>query len=128
METIALVASTLLLITMLFQLALAAGAPWGSAAWGGRKPGVLTPGLRSASAFAGLVVYPWITLLVMDAGRLVDLNLVDRSAGAVILWVLTGLFGLGALANAASPSKVEKFWAPVAGGIALCCGILAAGI
>ncbi len=124
----ALVASALLLITMVFQLALAAGAPWGSAAWGGRKPGVLTPGMRVASAFAGLVVYPWITLLVLDAGQLADLNLVDRSAGVAILWVLTGLFGLGAVANLASPSKVEKIWAPVAAGIALCCGLLAASL
>lgn len=128
MEVIALVASLLLMLISVFQLALAAGAPWGSAAWGGRHSGVLPRRLRWASGIAGLIVYPWITLLVVDAGQLVDLNLVDRDSRAVILWVLTGLFSLGALANLASRSRIERLWAPVAAGVAVCCGILAYGL
>ena len=38
-----------------FQIALAAGAPWGAAAWGGASPGVLPRGLRVSSAGSGLV-------------------------------------------------------------------------
>lgn len=128
MQALALIASLLLLVTLVFQLALAVGAPWGSAAWGGRHPGVLPPRLRWASAFAGLIVYPWITVLVVDAGELIELNLVDRDTGVTILWVLTGLFSLGALANLASRSRIEKLWTPVAAGIAVCCGLLAAGL
>ncbi len=128
MKAVALVASALLAIVTTFQLALAAGAPWAAAAWGGRHQGVLPPRLRLASAFAGLVVYPWITLLVIDAGDLVDLNLMDRDVAEPILWVLTGLFGLGALANLASASRIERIWAPIAAGIAVCCVILAVGV
>lgn len=128
MQSIALAASLLLLVTLIFQLALAIGAPWGSAAWGGRYSGVLPRRLRWASAFAGLIVYPWIILLVADAGELIDLNLVDRDVGVLVLWVLTGLFSLGALANLASRSRIEKLWAPVAAGVAVCCGLLAAGL
>ena len=84
--------------------------------------------LRSASAFAGLVVYPWMMVLVADAAEILDFDLVDRDVGVVILWTLTALFALGALANLTSPSKVEKLWTPVAGAIAACCGLLASGL
>lgn len=128
MRAIALIALTLLAVVSVFHLALALGAPWGSASWGGRHEGVLPPRLRWASAFAGLVVYPWIIFLVADAGGVVEIDLVDREVEVVILWTLTILFALGTLANLASPSRVEKLWAPVAGGIAMCCGLLAYGL
>ena len=128
MRAIALVALTLLAVTSVFQLALALGAPWGSASWGGRHIGVLPARLRWASAFAGLVVYPWIMFLVAEAGDVVEVDVVDREVGVVILWALTILFALGALANLVSSSRVEKLWAPVAGVIAMCCGLLASGL
>ncbi|MCI0679398.1 MAG: hypothetical protein L0Z63_10210 [Actinobacteria bacterium] len=52
------IAVVLLGVVTLFQLALAAGAPWGVAAWGGRHPGVLPTRLRIASVVVALVVYP----------------------------------------------------------------------
>jgi hypothetical protein len=51
------VAVGLLVVVAVFQLALALGAPFGKAAWGGAHDGVLPPRLRAASAFVGLVVY-----------------------------------------------------------------------
>lgn len=128
MEALALIAALLLALISIFQLALAAGAPWGAASWGGRHSGVLPKRLRLASAFAGLIVYPWIILLVVDAAQLLDLGLGDRDTRVVVLWVLTGLFSLGALANLASRSRIEKLWAPVAAGVAVCCGVLASSL
>ena len=128
MRSIALIALTLLAVVSVFQLALALGAPWGSASWGGRHAGVLPQRLRWASALAGLVVYPWIIFLVAEVADVVDFDVVDKEVGVVILWALTVLFALGALANLVSPSRVERLWAPVAGGIAVCCGFLASGL
>lgn len=63
-----------------------------------------------------------------DAGQVVDVDLVDRDVGVVVLWTLTALFALGALANLVSPSRIEKLWTPVAGAIAVCSGLLASGL
>jgi hypothetical protein len=43
------------------------------------------------------------------------------------MWALTGFFALGAVANFASRSPIERIWGPVALGIAVCCGIVALG-
>jgi hypothetical protein len=53
MEAAAIIATVLLLILNLFQLALAAGAPWGAAAYGGGWEGVLPRGIRINSLVFG---------------------------------------------------------------------------
>ena len=52
----ALVAVVLLGVIVVFQAALALGAPLGYAAWGGAHPGALPPRLRTASAVTALVI------------------------------------------------------------------------
>ena len=97
--------ATLLLIQVLFQLALAVGAPWGQAAWGGQNEGLLPLSLRIASGIAA-VVWLWILLVVLG-----------RSLGSVgrrrVLVVLAAYSALGVVANAASPSDLERaIWTP----------------
>lgn len=121
MEIAATVAVGLLVVVATFQLALALGAPYGKAAWGGTHDGVLPTRLRGASAFVGLVVYPAIIAVVLSASDLIDADLVP-GRGEVTMWVLTTIFLLGAIANAVSRSRVERWWAPVSLTIALCCG------
>ena len=83
-----------------FQIALAAGAPWGAAAWGGTNPGVLPRGLRVSSAGSGLVY-----VLLAVAAR--------------ILPVASGGMVVGTVMNLASPSKIERtLWTPVAAALA----------
>ena len=53
---------------VLFQLGLAAGAPFGRAAWGGTHPGVLPAQLRVASVVAALVWVAAALLVVRRAG------------------------------------------------------------
>ncbi len=125
MEAAAIIAVVLIAVLTVFQIALAAGVPFGAAAWGGAHPGVLPTRLRSASAVAGVVVYPPIALLILDSSGVIDIG---WSVKTVWLWVLTGFFLLGTLANAASRSKVERFWAPVSLGVAVCCGAVAIGM
>ena len=123
MAVIAIVAATLLGIIALFQIALAAGAPWGSASWGGRHPGRLPTGYRIGSALAGLFFYPFVAFVVLGAAGLLGDE--AASGGGAGLWVLAGLFGLSTVVNLISPSKVERIWAPVALVLTVCCVFLA---
>ena len=126
MEAVGALAILLLCVVDVFQIALALGAPLGKMAWGGGHKGVLPQRLRVASAATALLVYPLIILVVFDAsysdGDLLPWN------GASVLWALTGLFALGALANVASRSTPERIWAPVSLAISICCGVVASGV
>lgn len=123
MAVLAIIAAILLGIISLFQIALAAGAPWGAASWGGRRPGRLPNGYRIGSAVAGLFFYPAVAVYILDkAGVIGD----EASSGGVAgLWVFTALFGFSTVINVISPSKVERIWAPVALILTACFAILA---
>lgn len=127
MTVAAIFAVVLLGVIVVFQLALALGAPLGYAAWGGQHPGVLPMRLRIASGAAALVIYPLIILAVLASAGLIDADWLPGD-GTVVMWVLAGLLALGALANFASRSSRERVWGPVALAIAACCAIIAAGI
>lgn len=123
----AILAVVLLGAIVVFQLALALGAPWGAMAWGGKKPGVLPAPLRIASAVVAVVVYPLVIALVLAAAGLIGDEWLpaDRT---LIMWVLAGVLGVGAVMNFASRSRPERLWGAVALTIALCCAIIALGV
>lgn len=90
-----------------FQAALALGAPWGRLAYGGGHPGTLPAGLRVASAAATVAYGALVPVVVRGrpTGR----------AGRRLLGAAAVLFGVGAVANAVSPSAPERVvWTPVA--------------
>lgn len=122
-----MVAACLLTVIAVFQVALALGMPARRMAWGGEHEGTLPIRLRVASAVAGVVVYPLIILLVLEAGGVTDLGFVP-DVGPIGMWVFTGLFAFGAVLNLVSRSKAERIWAPVSMAVAVCCGIVAAGL
>ena len=124
MNLTATVAVVLLGVVSVFQIALALGAPWGNAAWGGQHDGVLPVRLRIASAVVGVVVYPLIGAFVLASAGLIEADWMPGT-GKAGMWVLTGFFGLGAIANFASRSKAERIWGPVSLAIAICCGLIA---
>jgi hypothetical protein len=127
MEISAYLAVAMLIGIAVFQLALAAGAPLGRAAWGGQHHGTLPAGFRVASGVAGRVVYPAIVAVVLATAGVVDGGWAPGD-GRVVMWVLTVFFGVGTLANAASRSRPERIWAPVSLAIAICCAIIALSI
>ncbi len=89
-----------------FQAALAMGAPWGAAAWGGRHPGVLPGHLRLASAVAAPVV---AGVAAVAVGRLLS-----GPGRRRVLLGAAACTGLGIVANGVSPSIVERaVWAPM---------------
>jgi len=58
----------LIACTILFQIALAAGVPWGEFAWGGSHPGTLPRQLRIASgaSVAVLLVLAFVVLVRVE--------------------------------------------------------------
>lgn len=111
-----------------FQIALALGAPWGAASYGGSNPGILPTRLRVVSSIFGFAVYPFVILFVMDVSGVADTGLADGDQNELWLWVLTGIFGLGALANFASRSKIERIWGPVSLILSISSWVLAVNI
>jgi hypothetical protein len=95
-----------------FQVALAAGAPWGEYAMGGRFPGRFPPAMR-ASAIVQAVVLALLALVVLDAAGLVALGW--TAALPWLVWVPVVVSALSAVMNAATRSRVERrLWLPVA--------------
>ena len=127
MGLVGAIAVALLALVAVFQIVLALGAPYGKAAWGGTHDEVLPTRLRGASAFVGLIVYPAIISVVLSGSGLIEADLVAGD-GVVTMWVLAGFFLLGAIMNAVSRSRVERWWAPVSLAIAVCCAAIAAGL
>lgn len=120
----AVVASVLLAGLAVFQVALAAGAPLGRFAWGGRHA-VLPRGLRIGSAVSVVLyaVFAWIIWRAVDV--LDDVGDHEPSVPPA-LWVLTGYFALGVLANLASRSRAERaVMTPVAAVLLACCLVIA---
>lgn len=106
------------LVIATFQLALAAGAPFGRASWGGAYEGQLPRNLRVASG-AAMVIWLLGALIVLDRAGLGPLELPDWVAFAGA-WVFALLSAVGALVNFASSSPYERFgWGPLAAVLSL---------
>jgi hypothetical protein len=90
-----------------FQLLLAAGAPFGEAAWGGTTEGQLSTGLRVGSAMS-LVVYAVAAALILRRTGF-RVPWVPYAVARIGSWVLVALLTLGALANFLSQSPWERF-------------------
>jgi len=89
-----------------FQLALAAGAPWGIAAWGGANEGVLPPGFRIGSAISAAV---WAIVAASLGTSWLPARWRRR-----VLTVLAVLAPLSLVMNLATPSSIERaVWAPI---------------
>jgi hypothetical protein len=73
---------------------------------------------------SGVVVFPLMTLYVVDSADLAEISWLPGS-GSAAMWVLFGFFVLGTLTNAASRSRIERIWAPVNAALAVCCLVIA---
>jgi hypothetical protein len=90
-----------------FQLLLAAGAPFGEAAWGGTHQGQLPPDLRVGSGIAIVIYGATAAVILARAGYRV--RFVPATLAQVGSWVLVVLLTLGSLANFASQSPWERY-------------------
>ncbi|HEV7948888.1 MAG TPA: hypothetical protein VGP24_03880 [Glaciihabitans sp.] len=95
-----------------FQLALAFGAPWGRAAYGGatEQPGLE---LRVSSAVAS-VLWSVVALVILRRGGHGVPGVIPRPALPITMWIVVALLAVGLVLNLITPSELERMiWAPV---------------
>ncbi|WP_440117731.1 hypothetical protein [Paenibacillus sp. QZ-Y1] len=109
--TSAIVFSVLILIVILFQVALAAGIPWGEYAMGGKFPGKYPISMRFACLFQ-IAILAFLALVVLSKSGLL---LPGWSAFAdIAIWFIVAYLVLGTILNLITRSVWERrIWAPV---------------
>ncbi len=121
--TTALIFSTFTAVVVLFQLALALGAPWGEMAMGGKYPGRYPPWLRVA-AFLQMGLLVFIALIVLIRAGVIFDAFIEFSKSAI--WFVVGLCVVAAILNTITPSKKERvLWAPVTIIMVVCAFVVA---
>jgi hypothetical protein len=106
-----------------FQLALAAGAPWGAYAMGGAFPGQFPPELRVAAIVQAVILALLALVVLARAG--IALPQWSR-ASRWLIWVAVAFSTISLVLNIITPSADERaIWAPVAL-VMLICSVLVA--
>jgi hypothetical protein len=103
--------SGLALAAAVFQLALAAGMPWGQLAWGGKFAGILPRHMRVIAAASAALLAGFALIVSIRAGVLwPQCQPISRR----LIWAVVAYCALGVVANAATPSRWERrVWLPV---------------
>jgi hypothetical protein len=110
-------------VVVAFQLALAAGAPWGELTMGGAFPGRLPLRMRLAAVGSAVLLGGFGLVVAARAG--LALPRWRRPAGRLI-WVVVAYTVVGVGLNAATPSARERvLWLPVALVLAACALLVA---
>lgn len=95
-------------VAVLFQLALAAGAPWGHLAMGGRWPGRLPAALRFAALVQAGVLTVFAVIVLGQAA------VVSPAPPPALVWAVVALSAISAAMNLLTPSIPERrIWGPV---------------
>ena len=100
------------LVVVGFQLALAAGAPWGAFAMGGAFPGQFPPALRIAALVQAVVLLALAAVVLSRTGVILPgWSRVSRW----LIWFVVAFAALSFVLNLITPSVGERaIWAPVA--------------
>lgn len=97
---------------VLFQIALALGAPWGAYAMGGTFPGRYPPAMRVAAVGQAALLAVVSVAVLSEAG--IILPSVSRALPWLI-WVAVAFSGVSVVLNTITPSAGERrIWVPVA--------------
>jgi hypothetical protein len=98
-------------IAVLFQLAIAAGAPWGSVAMAGKYPGRWPAAMRVAALVqAALLLALGVVVLVRAGLVLTDWLATSRS----LIWGVVAISIASFVMNLITPVRMERLlWAPV---------------
>ena len=97
---------------IVFQIALAAGAPWGAYAMGGAYPGQFPPAMRVAALVQGALLGGMAAIILVRAGLILPRWM--RTARWLV-WCVVVLMAVSFVLNLITPSAGERaLWAPVA--------------
>jgi hypothetical protein len=108
---------------IVFQVALALGAPWGSYAMGGAVPGRFPPAMRLAALVQAALLGALVVVVLSGAGLVLP-ALSDAFPWSI--WVAVAVASISVVMNAISPSAGERrIWLPV-GLLLLACSITVA--
>ena len=93
-----------------FQIALAAGAPWGAYAMGGASPGQFPPALRIAAIIQAVLLAGMAAVILARAGLVLPgWSRVSRW----LVWIVVALTALSLVLNLITPSASERaLWVP----------------
>jgi len=99
-------------LVIAFQIALAAGAPWGAYAMGGAFPGQFPPPMRVGAVVQAIILAGLAGVVLARSG--VTLSKWSR-VSRWLIWVVVAFSGLSLVLNLVTPSAGERaIWAPVA--------------
>ncbi len=125
-DALAIVFALVTGIVVAFQLALAAGAPWGAYAMGGAFPGRMPAPMRVA-AIVQAALLAAIAMVVLSTAGLVAPELVDDWPW--LAWVPVVVSAVAVVLNASTRSAGERrLWLPVTVVLLLCSLGVALGI
>jgi hypothetical protein len=93
-----------------FQIALAAGAPWGAYAMGGASPGQFPPALRIAAIIQAVLLAGMAAVILARAGLVFPGWL---RVSHWLVWIVVALTALSLVLNLITPSAGERaIWLP----------------
>ena len=108
---------------VVFQIALAVGAPWGIYAMGGAFPGQFPPAMRIAAVVQAALMMLMSAVLLSRAGVVLP---VWSRASRWLVWLIVAIGAASLVMNIATPSSDERMiWAPVAFLLLVCSVIVA---
>jgi hypothetical protein len=110
-------------VTIIFQLALALGAPWGEMAMGGKFPGRFPLKMRVA-AIIQMVLLLLVAFIVLVRAELLFVEYFEISRLAV--WFVVALFVVSSILNIITPSKKERMMGAPIAIILLTCSLIVA--
>ena len=94
-----------------FEIALAAGAPWGAYAMGGASPGQLPPALRIAALVQAALLVGMVAIVLSRAGLILARW---SHASYWLVWVVVAVTAMSLVLNLITPSAGERaLWTPV---------------
>jgi hypothetical protein len=102
--------AVVMLGVVVFQIALAAGAPWGAYAMGGASPGQFPPAMRVSAIVQAVLLAGMAVVILARAG----LVLPGWSRVSLwLVWFVVALTALSLILNLITPSGGERaIWAP----------------
>ena len=110
---------------IVFQIALAAGAPWGAYAMGGAFPGQFPPALRVTALIQAALLAGMALIVLARAGLILP---GWQRSSRWLIWFVVGFAALSLFLNLITPSAGERaIWAPVAFILLLTCAVVAFG-